>query len=349
MSSPILGVTGYYLEPAAALLVDGRLAAAWREETLASRPVAAGFPVLAVQRCLADAGLSVADLGYIGFADRPLSRFQRVVTNSAVGGLQAFRQAVMPWLQTRLHVAAHLRRDLGTGCRAAVLFTDYHEAFAAAAFFGSPFEAAAVITLDGLGARSTGAMGHGKGARLELSHVLTGPHSLSLLLQAVASLHAATPLGRDAFRLAEQGQPRFRDVLLEEVLDLRPDGSFRLRSEALDFSTGIPKWRPRLQGLLSGAGEHHQCDLFASAWAVCREVAGRAARHLLEQTGLRRLVVGGDWTPRWLDPEPLRAGGQVDEVWSPSGAAATAASGAAWLLHHHVLAAPRTLTLAAAS
>ena len=343
MSPPILGVTGYYLEPAAAVLVEGRLAAAWKEETLAGRPVAPGFPLLAVQRCLADAALSVTDLGYVGFADRPLSRFQRVVTHSAAGGLKSFRQAMIPWLQSRLHVAAHLRRDLGTGCRAAVLFTDYHEALAAAAFFASPFEAAAVITLDGLGARSTGALGQGRGARLELSHMLPGPHSLSLFLQAVANVTTTAPLGRDVHRQAEQGQPRFRDLLLEAVLDLRPDGSFRLRSEALDFSSGVPKWRPKLQGLLSGTGEQHQCDLIASAWAVCREVTGRAARHALQQTGQRRLAVGGEWTPHWLDHDALRSSGQVDEIWSPSGAAASAAAGAAWLLHHHVLAAPRSL------
>lgn len=343
MIPPILGITGYYLEPAAAVLVDCHVRAAYREADLVGRPVSGGFPSRAVARCLQDAGLTSNDIAYVGFADRPQARFRQVIAKSAGAGFAGFRQAVLPWLKSWLHVGALLRRDLVSGSRAAVLYADFHEALLAAAYFSSPFPEAAVLTLDGVGTHTGGAIGVGQGGRVRLTQRLPGPFSLPALMVAVADAVKLSLRPVDWRELAQRGTPRFEDLFWQRVLEAHADGSFRWRSGLIIAQGTGPSLDASLRQQLMTTDDRTRADIVASVWSICRELTRRAALHALARTGLRQLAVAGDWTVHWIDANALHATGDVDAIWIPPGTPASAAAGVAWLVHHHVLAAPRVV------
>lgn len=340
---PVLGITGYYLEPAAALLVDGQLRSAYREADLVDQPVVCGFPSRAVVQCLQDAGVDVGDVAYVGFADRPQARFRRVIANSAGAGFSAFRKAVLPWLKSWLHVGALLRRDLGSGKRPAVLFADFHEALLAAAFFSSPFPQAALLSLDGIGTQAGGAIGLGQRGQVRLLQTLPAPFSVTTLMQAVAHALRVPPRPGPWLELVHQGTPCHKDLFWQRVVEAREDGSFSWRASLVTGQGTLPRLDATLHQEFMSAKDHTRANLAASAWSVCCELTHRAALHTLASTGQRRLAVAGDWTVHWMDPKAVQAAGRLDALWVPPGAAGTAAAGVAWLVQHHVLAAPRTV------
>ncbi|HMP00865.1 MAG TPA: carbamoyltransferase N-terminal domain-containing protein [Gemmatales bacterium] len=354
MSQVILGLTGFYLEPAAALIVEGRLAAAFFEDEVASRSAAGAFPSQAVARCLSAAGLGPSDVGYIGFGDKPRARFRRVVeTGVQCGGRSSFSQSLLPWLRTRLHVASLLRAEVAPNFQGAILFAEHHEALAAAAYFASPWSDAAFMSLDGIGEYAAGAIGIGQGNRINITHQARFPHGLGVLHSACCLHLGLNPAARTdpLTPWANGGSPRFRDRLLRDAVELRTNGSIYLRPTHFDFSSGGRLVTPNLDRLFEGTSpsttshtnrepDQRERDVAASVLAVIEEAALRTAQYLRQQHARDHLVVAGMRTPGWL--ARVHGAGIFANVWTPPAtAASSAAAGAAWLVHHHVLGAPR--------
>ena len=239
----ILGISAYYHDAAAALLQDGRLVAAAQEERFTRRKHDARFPRHAVRYCLAEGGVGQGDLDAVVFYDKPLTKFVRILETAfavAPRGLRTFVQAVPPWLGQKLWIPAEIEKELdraGAGRPGRILFTEHHEAHLASAFFASPFASAAILALDGVGEWATATEGIGRGNKFELTNEIRFPHSLGLLYSAFTE-YCGFAVNRgegELMGLAPYGEPRFADLIREHLLDLKPDGSFRLNMDYFSY------------------------------------------------------------------------------------------------------------------
>ncbi|MCA9183620.1 MAG: hypothetical protein KDA51_19295, partial [Planctomycetales bacterium] len=227
--SNILGISAFYHDSAAALVVDGRIVAAAQEERFTRKKHDAAFPLAAVDYCLQEAGLQPEDLDYVGFYDKPLTKFERLLETYLAyvpRGYRSFRRALPLWLKQKLHLPHEMRRGLHDRYRGRFVFADHHESHAASAFFPSPFDEAAILTIDGVGEWSTTCIGEGHGNRIELKHELRFPHSLGLLYSAF-TYYAGYRVNSGEYKLmglAPYGEPVYRDTILDHVIDLKPDG-----------------------------------------------------------------------------------------------------------------------------
>src|SRR5436309_2017355 len=226
----ILGISAFYHDSAAALVVDGDIVAAAQEERFSRKKHDAGFPASAIAYCLEESGVKPDQLAYVAFYDKPLTKFDRLLETYlayAPAGFRSFRMAMPLWLKDKLHVRRTLQEKLGKACTARLVFTDHHESHAASAFFPSPFQAAAILTLDGVGEWSTATFGVGEGNRLRLMQQLQFPHSLGLLYSAF-TYYCGFKVNSGEYKLmglAPYGQPQYRELILKHLLELRPDGS----------------------------------------------------------------------------------------------------------------------------
>ena len=236
----ILGVSAFYHDSAAALVVDGALIAAAQEERFTRRKHDAAFPSHAIAYCLAEAGLSVSDIDYVASYEKPLRKFERLLETYvafAPSGFNSFSLAMPTWLKEKLRLPAVMRRELGRLFRGRFVFTDHHESHAASAYFPSPYDSAAILTVDGVGEWSTTSLAHGKGEKLEVLQEIHFPHSLGLLYSAF-TYFTGFKVNSGEYKLmglAPYGEPRFRDLILRELIDLRNDGSFRLNQKYFDY------------------------------------------------------------------------------------------------------------------
>ncbi len=229
----ILGISAFYHDSAAALVVDGRIVAAAQEERFTRVKHDHRLPQCAIDYCLAEAGLAPEDLDYVGFYDKPLTKFERLLETYLAfvpRGYRSFRQAMPLWLKQKLH----LRRELGWGLagryRGRFVFMDHHESHAASAFFPSPFDEAAIVTFDGVGEWSTTCLGVGRGNKLTLTDELRFPHSLGLLYSAF-TYYTGFRVNSGEYKvmgLAPYGQPVYKDLMLQHLMDLKEDGSYRM-------------------------------------------------------------------------------------------------------------------------
>ncbi len=349
----ILGLSAFHHDSAAALVLDGRIAAAAQEERFSRRARDAAFPRRAAAYCLHHAGLQPRDLDAVVFHEQPLARFDRVLETYlalAPRGLRSFLAAMPQWLRHRLHLPRAVRRGLPGRYRGPILFTDRPEAHAASAFFPSPFEEAAILTLDGPGEWATATFGVGRGARLELLEELRFPHSLGLLYAAFASYAG---LGGDGaadelMGLAPYGQPVYRDVILRHLLDLKADGSFRLHLDY--FRPGGPvRTTPAFHALFGGPPRspkaplrQRDMDVAASVQAVTEEVVLRMAHHVHARTGMPNLVMAGSAALNGAVNGRLLREGPFRRIWvQPAAGDAGGALGAALFAHHQLLGRPR--------
>jgi carbamoyltransferase len=352
--SAILGISAFYHDSAAALIVDGRIVAAAQEERFTRKKHDAGFPAHAAAYCLREAGLTARALDYIVFYEKPLRKFERLLETYfafAPRGFRSFALAMPLWAKDRLHLARTIRRELGPEATAPLLFTDHHESHAASAFFPSPFQDAAILTLDGVGEWTTTAMGVGSGNRLSLSSHLTFPHSLGLLYSAF-TYYCGFKVNSGEYKLmglAPYGRPIYREAILEHLIDLKADGSFWLDMRYFDYCHGLTMTGPRFHELFGGSPrdpestlQQRHMDLAASIQAVTEEVVLRMTRELYRRTGQKNLVLAGGVALNCVANGRILRESPFDAIWiQPAAGDAGGALGAALFAWYQLLEHPR--------
>jgi carbamoyltransferase len=350
----ILGLSAFYHDSAAALVVDGHLVAAAQEERFTRRKHDASFPQHAASYCLQEAGLTPRDLDAVAFYEKPLAKFDRLLEtylSFAPRGFRSFLAAMPQWLNTKLHLPRVIRRGLRGRCRAPLLFLDHHEAHAASAFLPSPFEEAAILTLDGVGEWATSTFGVGRGNRIELGEELRFPHSLGLLYAAFTS-YTGFKVNSGEYKvmsLAPYGQPIYKDVILRRLLDLKADGSFRLNQSYFRYCHGLTMTSPRFHRLFGGPPRlpesplrQRDLDLAASIQAVTEEIVLRMAGHVYRRTSQKNLVLAGGVALNCVANGRLLREGPFESLWiQPTAGDAGGALGAALFTWHQLLERPR--------
>ena len=244
MPTRILGLSAYYHDSAAALVVDGEIVAAAQEERFTRIKHDHEFPRHAVEYCLREGVITPEQLDYVVFYDKPLLKFDRLIetyVSFAPAGLRSFMMAMPLWVKTKLHLPREIRKALGGRYKRRIAFTWHHESHAASAFYPSPFDDAAILTMDGVGEWDTASIGHGLGNKIELLKTLEFPHSLGLLYSAV-TYFCGFKVNSGEYKLmglAPYGEPRFADVIRNQLMDLKPDGSFRLDMRYFNYAQGL--------------------------------------------------------------------------------------------------------------
>ncbi|MEM9291958.1 MAG: carbamoyltransferase [Acidobacteriota bacterium] len=351
----ILGISAFYHDSAAALVVDGRIAAAAQEERFSRIKHDAAFPHQATQWCLQHAGLTAGDLDYVAFYDKPLLKFDRLLETYlafAPAGLASFSQAMPLWLHKKLHLPREMRAALGGDYRRRFVFPEHHESHAASAFFPSPFQDAAILTLDGVGEWATAICGHGQGNRLEISHELRFPHSLGLLYSAF-TYFCGFRVNSGEYKLmglAPYGDPKYVQTILDHVVDLKEDGSLRLDLSYFQYCQGLRMTSKRMDGLFDGPPRapespitQREMDLAASIQRVTEEAMLRSARHLHRITGSKNLCLAGGVALNCVGNGRILREGPFEKVWiQPAAGDAGGALGAALFVWHQLLDQPRT-------
>ena len=350
----ILGVSAFYHDSTAALVVDGEVVAAAQEERFSRKKHDASFPSRAVAYCLAEGGLTADSLDYLAFYDKPLLKFDRLLETYlafAPSGFRSFAKAMPVWLKDKLDMRRLLRRALPGAARTPIVFTDHHESHAASAFFPSPFDEAAILTLDGVGEWSTASYGTGSGNRIRLTHHMQFPHSLGLLYSAF-TYYCGFKVNSGEYKLmglAPYGRPLYRDLILEHLADLKADGSLWLDMRYFRYCQGLTMTGPRFDALFGGPArdpesqiEQRHMDLAASIQSVTEEAMLRMGRHVHAETGQRNLVMAGGVALNCVANGRLVREGPFDEIWiQPAAGDAGGSVGAALFVWHQLLERPR--------
>jgi carbamoyltransferase len=352
----ILGISAFYHDSAAALVVDGRIAAAAQEERFTREKYDANFPHQAIQYCLDQARVSQADLDYIVFYDKPLAKFDRILETYlgyAPVGLDSFSLALPVWLKRKLFTRRTIRAGCREATRAKLLFLEHHESHAASAFFPSPFKDAAILTLDGVGEWSTAAYGVGTRNTLQLTRELRFPHSLGLLYSAF-TYYCGFQVNSGEYKLmglAPYGRPVYRDQILQHLVDLKPDGSLWLDMAYFNYCQGLTMTNGRFDELFGGPPrrpdskiEQRHMDLASSVQAVTEEALMRMGRQLHRETGMKNLVMAGGVALNCVANGKLLREGPFENIWvQPAAGDAGGALGAALFVWHQLLDRPRQL------
>lgn len=346
--SYVLGISAYYHDSAACLLEDGRIVAAAQEERFTRKKGDASFPAHAVEYCLAEAGISADQLTCVGFYDKPLLKFERIL-ETYLGvvpqGARQFLKAGPLWIKEKLFTDRDLRDKLEYD--GDILYSEHHEAHAASAFFPSPFDEAAILTMDGVGEWATASIGVGKGNEIEVLRELRWPDSLGLLYSAF-TYHLGFKVNSGEYKvmgLAPYGEPKFVDTILTDVMDLREDGSFRLNQQYFSYLSGLTMTNgafSKLVGTPRRAPEAKltqlHMDLARSIQEVCGEVMLRMARHAHRITGSRNLCLAGGVALNCVGNGRLLREGPFDDIWiQPAAGDAGGALGVAQLIWHRHL------------
>jgi len=351
----ILGISAYYHDSAAALVIDGRIVAAAQEERFTRVKHDAGFPAQAIGYCLDQANMRPEDIDYVGFYDKPLLKFDRLLETYlayAPVGFRSFLTAMPAWLKTKLHLPRQIRRRLGGAYRRRIVFTEHHESHAASAFFPSPFEEAAILTIDGVGEWDTASFGTGRGNRIDLSHVMRFPHSLGLLYSAFTGF-CGFRVNSGEYKLmglAPYGEPRYADLILREMLDLREDGSFRMDMSWFNYCQGLTMTSRRFERAFGGPARapespltQREMDIAASIQKVTEEIMLRMARHVHARTGMRNLCLAGGVALNCVGNGRILREGPFERIWiQPAAGDAGGALGVALFIWHQLLGNKRT-------
>ena len=357
----ILGLSAFYHDSAAALLVDGELVAAAQEERFTRKKHDAGFPKNAVEYCLAEGGIDLDQVDHIGFYDKPFLKFERLLETYlafAPKGFTSFRMAVPVWLKEKLFQKRLLRDHLmecgaGKDVEARLLFTEHHQSHAASAFFPSPFEEAAVLTIDGVGEWATTSVGLGRGNRLEMLKELHFPHSLGLLYSAF-TYYTGFKVNSGEYKvmgLAPYGEPKYARLILEHLMDLKDDGTFRLNQEYFNYCTGLTMTNGKFDELFGGKPRkpdelvrQRDMDLAASIQVVTEEVMLRLTRALAQETGQKHLCLAGGVALNCVANGKILRDGAFERIWiQPAAGDAGGALGAAFAAYHLFKDQPRQL------
>jgi carbamoyltransferase len=359
MPSRILGISAFYHDSAAALVVDGRIAAAAQEERFTRVKHDARFPAAAIRYCLDQAGLKAADLDHVVFYEKPFIKFERLLETYlafAPSGYNSFRLAIPLWLKEKLFQKRLLRQNLkeidpDIDWEQRMLFTDHHQSHAASAFFASPFEEAAVLTLDGVGEWTTTSSGLGRGNRLDIAREIHFPHSIGLLYSAF-TFYTGFKVNSGEYKvmgLAPYGEPKYVDRIFEHLVDLKDDGSYRLDLQYFNYCTGLTMTTDRFHDLFGGAprkpeewlNQRHM-DLAASIQKATEEIVLRLARSAAKETGSANLCLAGGVALNCVANGKILRDGRFKNIWiQPAAGDAGGALGAALAAHHQFNGAPR--------
>lgn len=267
----ILGISAFFHDSAAALVEDGRIVAAAQEERFSRRKHDERFPQHAVAYCLGEAGIAAGQLDAVVFYEKPLLKFERLLETAlafAPRGFPAFLRSMPPWLQRKLHLPREIDRGLGGAYSGPILFATHHESHAASAFFPSPFDEAAILTIDGVGEWTTASWGMGRGNRIELREEMRFPHSLGLLYSAF-TLYCGFRVNSGEYKLmglAPYGSPRFRDLILERIVRLHEDGSTWLDQRYFDYCAGLHMTSRAFHDLLAARHETPRRHSRSARW-----------------------------------------------------------------------------------
>jgi carbamoyltransferase len=346
----ILGVSAYYHDAAAALVEGGCVRAAAQEERFSRKRHDAGFPAQAARWCLAEAGLRLADLDAVVFYDKPFLKFERLLETylaTAPRGFRSFSASMPVWIKEKLFLKRELRaelRALEPDAKPRLLFSEHHLSHAASAFYPSPFERAAVLCLDGVGEWATSSAWIGEGAQLRPLWEQHFPHSLGLLYSAF-TYYTGFKVNSGEYKLmglAPYGEPRYAERIRTELVDVKPDGSFRLDMRFFDFATGLRMTNARFDALFDGPArrpedplDERTMDIAASIQLVTEQIVLQIARSLRKETGERRLCLAGGVALNCVANGLLLREAGFDELWiQPAAGDAGGALGAALLAWH---------------
>jgi carbamoyltransferase len=345
----ILGISAYYHDSAAALVVDGVIVAAAQEERFTRVKHDHRFPMHAVEYCLAEAGLRPEELDYVGFYDKPILKFERLLETYiafAPRGFRSFASAMPLWLHEKLHLPRNIRKRM-PGYSRGIVFVEHHESHAASAFFPSPFYEAAILTLDGVGEWTTTSLGVGRGNRIELSHEIRFPHSLGLLYSAF-TYYTGFRVNSGEYKLmglAPYGEPRYVDLILRRLIDVKEDGSFRMDMSYFNYCQGLTMTGPRFHELFGGPPREpeapiteREMDLAASIQRVTELIMLRCARHAHRVTGAKYLCLAGGVALNCVGNGAILREGPFDDIWiQPAAGDAGGALGTALFVWHQLL------------
>jgi carbamoyltransferase len=354
MAFNILGISAFYHDSAAALVQDGEIVAAAQEERFTRRKFDARFPANALAYCLREGGIAIDDLDCAIFYEKPLVKFERLLETYLAfvpEGFNAFRQAIPLWAKSKLHLTDEIRRNLSPEFRGRLCFAEHHESHASSAFFPSPFEDAAILTLDAVGEWATSSIGVGHGNKIELVQEMRFPHSMGMLYSAFTH-YAGFQVNSGEYKLmglAPYGEPKFVTTILNEIADIRADGSLWLDMSYFNYCQGLSMTSEKFHNLFGGPPRtpegfisQKEMDLAASVQKVCEEVVLRSAQHAHKITGMRYLTIAGGVALNCVANGRLLREGPFERIWAqPAAGDAGGALGCALLAWHHLLGKPR--------
>jgi carbamoyltransferase len=349
LSKYILGISAYYHDSAACLLADGRIVGAAQEERFTRKKHDASFPTHAVDYCLRTAGITPAQLDLVGFYEKPLVKFSRLLETyvaSAPWGLRSYLMAMPLWLAEKLWMADDIAGQL-EGYEGDVLFGEHHESHAASAFFPSPFEQAAVVTVDGVGEWATSSIGVGRGHDLELIKELRFPHSLGLLYSAF-TYFAGFKVNSGEYKvmgLAPYGRPTFVNVIKDQLVDIKDDGSLWMNQDYFTYAHGLTMTGSRMERLLGGPARlpesrltQREMDLARSIQEITEEVMLKMTAFAHRETGMRDLCLAGGVALNCVANGRVLREGPFENIWiQPAAGDAGGALGVALALWHRHL------------
>ena len=358
----VLGISAYYHDAAAALVVDGKIVAAAQEERFTRKKHDDRFPENAVRYCLEEAGIKAGDLDNVAFYDKPFLKFERLLETYlafAPRGFTSFRHAMPLWVKDKLfqkdNLAKALKATLGDDIdwNARLLFSEHHLSHAASAFYPSPFERAAVLTMDGVGEWTTTSLAIGDGADLKVIREIHFPHSLGLLYSAF-TYYTGFKVNSGEYKvmgLAPYGEPRFVQKIRDHIIDVKEDGSFRLNMDYFDYCTGLTMTNAKFDELFGGPARQSEAqltqremDLAASVQVITEDVVIKLARGVARETGERNLCLAGGVALNCVANGKLLREKIFDKIWlQPAAGDAGGALGAALVANHLYKEQPRKL------
>jgi len=357
----IIGISAYYHDSAAALVQDGRIVAAAQEERFTRKKHDQGFPANALRYCLEEGGLKPEEVDHVAFYDKPFLKFERLLETYltfAPKGYTSFRMALPLWLGEKLFQKRLLNRELKAFApdvewEKRLLFSEHHLSHAASAFYPSPFEESLVLTMDGVGEWTTTSAAHGKGKDLAIMREIHFPHSIGLLYSAF-TYYTGFKVNSGEYKvmgLAPYGEPKYAKTILDKLMDLKPDGTFRLDQSYFDYCTGLTMTNGRFDELFGGPARkpeervtQKEMDLAASIQAVTEEVMLRLTRSLAKETGARNLCLAGGVALNCVANGKILRDKTFERIWvQPAAGDAGGALGAALAAHHLLLGQERKL------
>jgi len=354
LSTYILGISAFYHDSAACLVRDGTIVAAAQEERFTRRKHDAEFPHHAVAYCLREAGIGVKDLHCIGFYDKPLLTFERLLEThlaTAPLGIRLFWKSMVVWIKKKLWIPHIIQEELK--CEVPVLFGEHHESHAASAFYPSPFEESAIMTLDGVGEWTTTSYGHGRGSEIHTLAETRFPHSLGLLYSAF-TYFTGFKVNSGEYKLmglAPYGEPKYVQQILDNVIDLKDDGSFKLNTRYFDYLSGLKMTSGAMNSLFEGPPRQpespltqREMDIARSCQVVTEEVMLRIARQAQSETGSKNLCMAGGVALNCVGNGRILREGPFERMWiQPAAGDAGGALGVALALWYRYLENERTV------